>query len=199
MQEASIIVMTEPEQQYFQHLCGIMYKTRGCRFNAAEALIAKSRWSIGTVTFLTLYLIGMSIFAIDFPEAVNENRARFVNAFSVFSSLALLILTLMDFAFDRSVKAEKLNINALRISSLMREMERELASDCPRPSSLNDLAARYERELTETEVNHTRIDLTRWEYSKAKSDNTLLMALYVARRRLYDVWFLLGQCLSTLF
>jgi len=166
-----------------------MYQTRGCRFGAASALEVKQRWSVGTVAFLSTYLIAWSIVLLAYPEAFASKHAAFYNAMSAIASIALLAVSLMDYALDRSVQAEKLHQNALSISKLMRELERELASQTPSPESMKAIAVEYERSIAETQVNHTLMDYKRWKYSSAKPTDLFSRTWFPTRRNVYDVWF----------
>jgi conflict system pore-forming effector with SLATT domain len=177
------------EIDYYTHLASIMYRTRGCRFGAASALEVKQRWSLGTVAFLSTYLIAWSIVLLAYPEAFTSKHAAFYNTMSATASIALLVVSLMDYALDRSVQAEKLHQNALSISKLMRELERELASQAPNLESMKAIAVEYERSIAETQVNHTLMDYKRWKYSSAKPIDFISRAWFPVRRNVYDVWF----------
>lgn len=177
------------EIEYYRHLANIMYRTRGCRFGAASALEIKQRWSLGTIAFLSTYLIGWSIVLLAYPDAFGSKNAAFYNAMSAIASIALLAVSLMDYAFGRSVQAEKLHQNALSISKCMRELERQLASCAPNLSAMEAIAIEYERNIAETQVNHTSMDYTRWIYSSAKPHNFLTSIWFPIRNLSFNVWF----------
>jgi hypothetical protein len=166
-----------------------MYQTRGCRFGAASALWAKERISIGTIGFLAVYLLSWSIISLSYPDIFEVSHARFFNAISAIASVSLLVLSLMDFAFARGVRAEKLQQSALSISRLVRELERQLASAEPDVGLMRSTAAEYERQLAETQINHTSNDLRRWIYGKAESDKLWIQLLFWIRRHAFDLWF----------
>jgi hypothetical protein len=177
------------EIDYYRHLADIMYRTRGCRFGAASALETKQRWSLGTIAFLSTYLIAWSIVLLAYPDAFSSRHAAFYNAMSAIASIAILAVSLMDYAFGRSVQAEKLHQNALSISKCMRELERQLASDSPNISAMEAIAIEYERNIAETQVNHTSMDYARWVYSSAKPTGFLTSIWYPTRKLLFNVWF----------
>ena len=166
-----------------------MYQTRGCRFNAALALQTKEVWSIGTISFLAIYMLAWAIMSISYPDVFNTKYSRFFDAVSAIASISLLVISIMNFAFERPVKAEKLNRNALAISKLMRRLERELAAPKVDFTTLQDIAAEYENHIAETQVNHTQKDQTRWIYSKANSEKKITAMLFLFRRWAYDIWF----------
>ena len=180
------------EIEYYKHLAGIMYQTRGCRFGAASALEVKERWSVGTIAFLSTYLLCWSIILLAYPEAFSSKHAAFYTAISATASVALLVVSLMDYAFGRSVKAEKLQQNALSISICMRDLERQLASSEPDVAIMEKIAGEYERHISETQVNHTTMDFTRWTYASQKPTGILTSLWYPLRRTLFGAWFYLS-------
>lgn len=153
---------TESEANYYNNLTGVMYKTRGCRFSAAIALRVQDVLSMGTIAFLSIYILGLSIIALAYPEIFTSTHARFYTAVGALASAALLVISLMDFGFSRAVAAERLEQNALEVSSIMRAMERELASSQPMTSELKRLAETYEDLNRRTAINHTDADYRRW-------------------------------------
>jgi hypothetical protein len=181
------------EIDYYKYLVDIMYRTRGCRFGAAAALETKQRWSLGTIAFLSMYLIGWSIVLLAYPDAFTPRQAAFYNSMSAIASIALLAMSLMDYALGRSVQAEKLHQNALAISKGMRELERELASTSPNISTMEGIAAEYERIIAETQVNYTSMDYTRWVYNSAKSNSFISFIWFPIRKLLYNVWFYISS------
>jgi hypothetical protein len=187
------------EIEYYQHLVGIMYKTRGCRFGAASALEIKQRWSVGTVAFLSTYVLSWSIILVSYPDAFTSKHANFYTALSAIASISLLVISLMDYAFGRSVQAEKLNQNALSISLCMRELERQLASKAPDVGIMERIAIEYERHISETQVNHTSMDFIRWNYGAAKPAGYLGRLWYPLRRALFNIWFYLSSMFIYVF
>jgi hypothetical protein len=99
----------------------------------------------------------------------------------------------MDFAFGRAVQAEKLHQNALAISICMRELERQLASTSPNVAVMEKIAIEYERNISETQVNHTTMDFIRWTYSSAKPHGYIASIWYPLRRVLFNIWFYLSS------
>lgn len=176
------------ELEYYRKLSTSMWKTRGSRFGAAASLSFKDRFGIGTAAFLSIYMIGWSVSSLAFPEFFNSTQGRVLNIVSIISSIALLAIMLMEFAFGRSVKAQILHQNALSISGIMRELEMELAAPSPNVGKLKELALSYERLNFETQINHTTQDYKRWEYSVASSEVWWEAVIYWLRYHVYRVW-----------
>lgn len=176
------------ELLYYQKLAATMWKTRGARFGASASLSFKDRFGIGTSAFLSIYMIAWSVASLAFPEFFNSTQGRVLNIVSIMSSVALLAITLMEFGFGRSVKAQILQQNALSISGLMRELEMELASPSPNLDKLKSLASSYERLNFETQINHTTQDFKRWQYSIASTDDWLRRPFFWFRYNAYRLW-----------
>lgn len=155
-------MLTVSETDYYTNLVGVMYKTRGCRFLAANVLRTKDILSIATIAFLSIYLLGLTIASLAYPEVFTSIHARFYSALGAVASAALLVISLMDFGFSRALAAERLEQNALEVSSIMRAMERELASSEPSLTELKRLAESYEELNRRTATNHTDADFRRW-------------------------------------
>jgi len=168
--------------EYYKHLASIMYATRGCRFTAAKMLKTKEMFSIGTISFLSIYLIGWSVASASYPDVITSAHARFFNAVSVVASVGLLALSIFDFALSRSVTSEKLNRNALEISQIMRELERHLERPSPDFGELERIAAEYERMIIANEVNHSPADYRLWLSEKAKPRDPFYAACFYVRR-----------------
>lgn len=133
-------------------------------------------------------MIAWSVASSAFPEFFTSTRGRILNVVSIVSSVALLAITLMEFAFGRSVKAQILHQNALSISGIMREFEMELAKASPRVERLRELALTYERLNFETQINHTTQDYKRWLYSVSSPVAWWQIALVFLRYNAYRVW-----------
>jgi len=159
--------MTDP---YYVNLAAIMNKTRGSRFNAASSLRIRERLSVATIAFLSVYVLAWAIFALGYPEVFDSNHARFYSAVSAIASVALLALSLMDFALGRGVKAERLEQNALEITVIMRALERELDLPTPGRKVLEGLARQYEELNAKTQTNHSESDHVRWVISRNRGN-----------------------------
>ena len=183
------------ELKYYHKLATTMWKTRGARFGAAASLSFKDRFGVGTAAFLIIYMIAWSVSSLAFPEFFTSTRGLVLNVVSIVSSVALLAITLMEFAFGRAVKAQILHQNALSISGIMRDLEMELAAAVPRVERLKELASSYERLNFETQINHTTQDYKRWQYSIASTTHWALKPLLLLRYHTYRVWLFCSSML----
>jgi hypothetical protein len=167
--------------EYYRYLAeNVMAGTRGARFTAARLLILKERASLVIQSVLAVLLIGVSVYLLAYP-GIDEDNARRLGLISTMSSVAILAITLFEYAIGRGLLASKLHDSALRATALMRELERELAGPEPSLKVLARAAEEYEQENILTNVNHSAVDFTLHRYSRAKSDCGLVNLFYRAR------------------
>lgn len=167
--------------EYYRYLAeNVISGTRGARFTAARLLILKERASLVIQSILAVLLIGVSVFLLAYPS-IDEENARRLGLISTMSSVAILAITLFEYALGRGLLAAKLHDSALRATALMRELERELVGPEPSLEVLALAAEEYEQENILTNVNHSAMDFTLHRFSRAKSDCDLVNLLYRAR------------------
>ena len=157
------------ETEYYTQLVDIMQKTRGARFTAAHLLVVRERFGIATLAILTIFLITVSVISLVSPNIVGSEGVKFFGALSVIASVWILVISLFDYALGRGLLSHKLHQNAIRITKIMREMERELAGPDPDMTRLRKLAKRYEDENAETGVNHSPYDYQAHLYEREKA------------------------------
>ena len=173
------------EVDYYTNLVSIMLKTSGTRFTSAEQLTVRDRFSVATLAILSIFLIGVSVVSLVAPDARGTLEAKFFGVLSVVASVWILVITLFDYALGRSLHAYRLHQNAIRIMKLARAMERELANPSPDMASVRQLARRYEKEITKTEVNHSTSDYKMYVYSRQKPTGLFTAILYPIRNFLF--------------
>ncbi|WP_244735527.1 SLATT domain-containing protein [Mesorhizobium sp. 113-3-9] len=174
-----------------------MLQTRGVRFTASETERKKDLHSIITIAFLSIYLTGWAFVSALYPEAFNAFDLRVLSIVSVMASISLLVISLFDYAAGRAVQSEKLLQNALMISPLAREMERQLVSPNPNVKRLGDIASEYEHLIANTGVNHTSADYRLWAFEKRQPSNCierlLLPPMKMVRRSLLFMYSAIFQ------
>lgn len=167
--------------EYYKYLASVVLPgTRGARFKAAQLLVLKERASLFILSVLTIFLIGMAVALLAGPSTVSEDTTKSIGVLSTVASVAVLALTLFDYAFGRGLLASKLHDSSLRVTELMRYMERELAKENPSIEALERLAEQYEKENISTNVNHAPLDFTLYKISRLKSDYIRINFFYRA-------------------
>lgn len=181
------------EREYYTHLVGIMLTTRGVRFSVAESELRKEKFSIVTIALLSVYLAAWALANSMFPEVFSSTQSRALSLVSVVASVALLVISLFDFAAGRSVYSEKMLQNAFSITSILREAERELAKIDPDYSRLAQLAAEYEASVNGVGVNHASRDHKIWKLKREKSGSIYDAVIWLQIKFLQGVSFALAM------
>lgn len=143
-----------------------MLTTRGTRFTAAISLTTRDRFSVATLAFLSIFLIGLSVVLLAAPEVLGSPGGKYFDVLSIVASVGILVTTLFDYALGRGVLAHQLHQNAIRITPVIRDMERELKKPCPDMDKIRSLAEKYECYISETQVNHSWSDHQIYKYSR---------------------------------
>lgn len=183
--------MTDTE--YFKNLSNTMYLTRGARFNAARRLAAREKFSVGSIAFLSVFMAMLSVLLLSAPDAFTLSDTRFVSILTIVLSISLVVLSLLDYASNWSVKAFLLHKNALQISELMRRLELELYGSNANASTLGEIAMEYEAAVSETQINHLPKDHYKFALSKASSKNFVANIYHWIRSHLYCVYYWISE------
>ncbi|KEQ02978.1 hypothetical protein GV67_16445 [Pseudorhizobium pelagicum] len=157
-----------------------MAGTRGARFTAARLLIFKERASLVIQSVLAVLLIWVSVILLAYPN-IDDAVTRKLGIVSTMASVAILGITLFEYALGRGLLAAKLHDSALRTTVFMRKLERELAKPNPSSAVLEQAAEEYEQENVLTNVNHSAMDFTLHEYSRARSNCWVIEAFFRTR------------------
>lgn len=171
------IILSDKEIDYFTYICSIMQRTRGARFGASQLLIIKERASLFSLSVLSVILISTSVYLIALPSSVVSDQTQRIGVVSVIASVAILVISIFDYALGRGLSAAKLHENALIITRIMRGIERELLKSDPDKSLLYSLASDYEQLNIETSINHTSFDASLYDVSRMSSDNIAINAM----------------------
>lgn len=174
------------EIEYYEHLASVMFSTRGARFTAAHLLTQRERFSVATLALLSIFLISVSVISLSSQGTVSGDAAKFFGSLSIIASVWILVITLFDYALGRGVLAHRLHQNAIRITKLMRELERELVKASPDIERLRNLAAQYEEEIADTEVNHSPSDYKMHLFSRQKANTWPGRIFIYIRNTLYS-------------
>jgi hypothetical protein len=174
------------EVDYYRNLVGIMLKTSGTRFTAAQNLVIRDRFSVATLSILSIFLVAVSVVSLASPEVLRADGAKFFGALSVVASVWILVITLFDYALGRSLMALRLHQNAIRIQKRLRAMEREIEKAAPDMDILRKFASEYEDDIAETEVNHSPSDYKIYQFSKQEPTGWLTAIWFPIRNSAFS-------------
>tara|TARA_R110002049_G_scaffold221114_2_gene392593 strand:+ start:180 stop:881 length:702 start_codon:yes stop_codon:yes gene_type:complete len=143
------------EAEYYHNLTLIMQKTCGARFMASEILKKKEVISLGMLSALSINIILLSMLLMVWGDKFSGEKVKIFGIILSMASIAVLVISIFEYAIGRGVLADKLHGNALSITKIMRTLERELKRETPNSAVLEDCAAKYEEINIETRVNHS--------------------------------------------
>lgn len=139
-----------------QDLLWNMKSTAGSRFNAFERLRARDK----RINILNAVARAAVIFLSVVPAAAHtsETVGTIVVLVTVFASIMILVTSLLQFASDDAVNAERMHQCGLEIAALRRRL---LHSDIENRQQLHTIAVDYDRVLARY-PNHSSADYQRY-------------------------------------
>ena len=102
--------------------------TRGCYFNMAERLRRKTRFSVGSNAFLSLYVICVSIYLLVPQLQKSQIQTEWLTLVTLALSICILTITLLESSKNYAVLAIRAQQKAQSISEVFNEYESSLNS-----------------------------------------------------------------------
>ena len=138
-----------------------LWRTRGARFLAVKRLRRVDASSTFGLAMLSFYGIAVSVFQLISPPVSIGVSTQVLSAILVLLSILVLVLSLLEGGNKYSLRAERLDRNALEIGELLRELElKSVTSNSVEQLAdvLRDIEGRYSRALRECTENHEAYD-----------------------------------------
>jgi hypothetical protein len=148
----------------FEQLLAAMHTVKSARFNAAERLERKHALSLFSMSMVSLYFVGLSVWQAIYASTIDESANRLITLVSIMSSIFSLVLALIESMNDYRMKAHHMHGCALAVNDLYHELK------LMRPNDLALLQAfrqRYNGAVRRCPYNHARVD-----YLMAKAEST---------------------------
>ncbi|HEY9800483.1 MAG TPA: SLATT domain-containing protein [Leptolyngbyaceae cyanobacterium] len=185
---------------YAASLSSRMWKTKGSRFNAARRLNNKYQFSLFSISVVSIYGIAIPLIQGIVKNSRCQEINDIYNAISLLLSVFTLVISLLEGARNYQLKAEKLYNNAVKISSLERELEYLIISklnDADFVQKLGDISSRYEKLIQDCPENHESEDYTLFRLQNRKEFSISIITEIYTRIKLIvlDYWlyiFVLG-------
>jgi hypothetical protein len=145
-----------------QNLRTKMWRTAGARFNCQRRMKYRDTTSSFTVALLSVYLIAISVaqkiynVGERYPEF--DNHLTFI---AIVGAVFIIVISLIEWASNFSVRAERLFENATEIKKLQSRLERALIEGTPELTLSTELEAvslDYEHFVDKNSPNHDPID-----------------------------------------
>ncbi|MDZ4140463.1 MAG: SLATT domain-containing protein [Methylotenera sp.] len=142
--------------------CTKMWRTSGARFNAQRRMRYRNTMSVFTISLLSLYLIAIAVSQkIYFLGDVCPDLDKNLTFISIVGAVFIIIISLIEWASDFSLKSDRLFENANTIKDNRLDLEQSLSKGL---SSVElcaklELASNHYKSLTNgNNPNHEPID-----------------------------------------
>lgn len=138
-----------------EHLMRTMQTVKAARFNAAERLERKQLVSVVALSIVSLYFVGLSVWQAIYAASLSEPANRLITLVSIMSSIATMVLALIEAMNDYRMKAHLLHTCALQVNDLLQELRLMRTADM---AAVQDIRRRYTEVVRGCPFNHARID-----------------------------------------
>ena len=139
-----------------------MWRTSGARFNCQRRMRYRNTLSAFTISILSVYLIAIGVFQKIY-DISNSNPAldKHLTFIAIVGAVFIIVLSLIEWAGDFSVKAERLFENANKIKELRSKLDRlstKGLSEKVLTSQFDKIAENYDQLTNGVTPNHDPID-----------------------------------------
>jgi hypothetical protein len=172
-----------------EQLLHAMRTVKAARFNAAERLERKNSLSLFSMSMVSLYFVGLSVWQAIYVAQLDEASNRLITLVSIMSSVFTLVLALIEAMNDYKVKAHHMHTCALAVNDLYHEFKLQPASD---REVLQDFRRRYNAVVRGCPLNHTRVD---YLMARAEREGPWQEKAWARLRYAADVYGLYGLAL----
>jgi hypothetical protein len=163
-----------------------MRTVKVARFNAAERLEWKNMLSLFTMSMVSLYFVGLSIWQTIYSTQITEATNRLLTLVSIMSSVFTLILALIETMNDYKIKAFHMHACALAVNDLFQELG---LLPTPGIETVQDYRKRYNKIVRGCPYNHARVD---YLMAKAEGSNVWRAKVWAWTRYIVNVYALYG-------
>ena len=170
-------------------LLAAMRTVKAARFNAAERLERKNALSMFSMSMVSLYFVGLSVWQVVYAPLLDEPTNRLVKLVSIMSSIFTLVLALIESMNDYKIKAHHMHTCALAVNDLYHEFKLEPPGN---DSRLQEFRRRYNDIVRGCPLNHARVD---YLMARPERDMPWSELLWVRLRYVWDVYALYAAAL----
>ena len=117
-----------------EQLISAMQTVKAARFSAAERLERKQLVSVVALSIVSLYFVGLSVWqALYACQPSSEPANRLITLVSIMSSIATMVLALIEAMNDYKMKAHFMHTCALQVNDLLAGAATSCRPPIPRP------------------------------------------------------------------
>jgi hypothetical protein len=172
-----------------QQLLGAMHTVKTARFNAAERLERKHTVSLFSMSMVSLYFVGLSVWQAVYAQQLDAAANRLLTLVSIMSSVFTLVLALIEAMNDYKMKAHQMHTCALAVNDLYHELKLMPAADA---ALVQEFRRRYNEAVRSCLFNHARVD---YLLARAERDVGWAEKAWARVRYVLDVYALYGLCM----
>jgi hypothetical protein len=170
-------------------LLSAMRTVKAARFNAAERFERKNTLSMFSMSVVSLYFVGLSVWQVIYASLLDEPTNRLITLVSIMSSIFTLVLALIESMNDYKIKAHHMHTCALAVNDLYHEFKLAPPGD---DSKVQEFRRRYNEIVRGCPLNHARVD---YLMARAERDVAWSDVLWVRLHYVWDVYALYGAAL----
>lgn len=184
--------MKKTIEEQVAEFCTKMWRTSGARFNAQRRMKYRNTMSVFSISVLSIYLIAITVFQKIYkisdicPDL--DNHLTFI---SVVGAVFIIVISLIEWASDFSLKSDQLFHNANAIKDLRLQLEHGLSDEVNSQELTNTLAkARlvYENLTDGKNPNHEPIDDLYFRSHHKDEPGTPFIMTNTERRMVWLKW-----------
>lgn len=160
-------------EDFVNNLDRKMWITRDCRYNSDRRLKKKNTLSLTAISFLSLYVLIISIFTTIEDGNLSEATSKSLSIASIVISLFILILSLLETSKEYAIKAERLYNCANIINKLMSDLKIAKATIKDQKEleiSVNKINHNYHEIISGYEENHEELDYLKFMIDNKKRE-----------------------------
>jgi SMODS and SLOG-associating 2TM effector domain family 5 len=146
---------TRPGLGPAEQLLHAMHTVKAARFNAAERLERKHLISVFALSMVSLYFVGLSVWQTIYAAGLGPATNQLITLVSIMSSIATLVLALIDSMNDYKIKAHHMHACALSVNDLLQELRLLQTDDA---TVVQAFRRRYNEVVRSCPFNHARVD-----------------------------------------
>jgi hypothetical protein len=104
--------------EHRQELQTKIWKTKGSRFNAYRRLMRRHRLSYRATSLMSVYVIFLALIPSVLPDDFLKIDATLISVVTAFTAVAILVISLLEYAKSYELHADRLHQNAMQLSRL---------------------------------------------------------------------------------
>lgn len=159
--QATQATQANPVLDFSMNLRDRMWRTAGARFNAYRRMKRCNNLSAFTIAMLSIYAVTISVCQIRYDLGTeNPILDKNLTIISVVGSLFIVAVSLIEWAKDFSIKADRLLDNATQITNLRTELQFFLATNQngSLTQGVDNIRKAYDRLTDGDSPNHEPLD-----------------------------------------